>query len=410
MKVAVAGCGLAGMAAAIALARDGHQVSLYERFEAPRPLGAGLLLQPSGLAALQALGLRTQVEAAGSKILRLEGKRAGDGKLILDLRYDRWDSAVYGLGVRRAALFDALLSQLEPAGVRLYLGRQILRVETPNTPVLKDAEGEAHGPFDLAIIADGANSSLRPQASRGARAPLYPWGAVWASVTAEAQAWDGALRQTYRDARTLIGVLPTGPAPGEDQGRISAAVFFSLPVDRWEPFQAAGVEGFRRAVSAHWPEAALLLKPLRGLDDLAFATYRHVSAWPWGRGGVILLGDAAHAASPVLGHGANLSLADGVALARALREERGVLLRALSAYRRDRRRFTSWAQVVARLLTPLFQSHERLFSFVRDRALPLARAIAPLERLMLATLIGRARMPIPSITRLVSRWRLPPGA
>jgi 2-polyprenyl-6-methoxyphenol hydroxylase-like FAD-dependent oxidoreductase len=112
----------------------------------------------------------------------------------------------------------------------------------------------------------------------------------------------------------------------------------------------------------------------------------------------------------VLGHGANLSLADGVALARAFRHERGVLLRALSAYRRHRRPYVAWAQTVAWFLTPFFQSRAPLFAVLRDRLLPLARAIGPLERLMLKTLTGEARMPIPSITGLLRGLRLPPGA
>lgn len=409
MKVAVVGCGIAGMGAALALARDGHSVTIFERFATPKPVGAGLLLQPSGLQALQTLGLRDTVESSASKITRLEGKTVS-GRVVLDLRYDRWSPESYGLGVRRSALFDTLLAPLPGVGVELHTDQQILRVETPHRPILRNAAGDSFGPYDLVVAADGANSLIRASAEPRAQAPLYPWGAVWLTVSADAVTWDGVLRQTYREAQTLIGVLPTGPAPGEGPGRIGAALFWSVRVDEYDAMRARGIEGLRRAITAAWPEAGLLLKSARTMDDTTFATYRHARAWPWGRGGVILIGDAAHAASPVLGHGANLSLADGVALAKAFRDERGVFLRAMAAYRRDRRRFTSWAQLAAQILTPFFQSKSRALAWLRDRLIPLARAIPPLERLMLATLTGKARLPIPSITRLVSRWRLPPGA
>jgi 2-polyprenyl-6-methoxyphenol hydroxylase-like FAD-dependent oxidoreductase len=286
----------------------------------------------------------------------------------------------------------------------------MLRIESPDRPVLIDPQGEAHGPFDLIVAADGANSVLRASAQPTARAPIYRWGAAWATVTADADAWDGALRQTYHSARHLVGVLPTGPLRDDPENRISAAFFWSLRVQDEAAFRTAGLSGFRKAASAVWPEAAKLLADLRSIEEVTFSTYRHVSAWPWGRGAVVLLGDAAHAASPVLGHGANLSLADGVALARAFREERGVIYRALSAYRRKRRSYVSWAQAISWLLTPLFQSRAPIFAIIRDRIIPLARAIGPLDRLMLNTLAGFARMPIPSITGLLRGVRLPPGA
>lgn len=66
MRAAVVGCGVAGMGAALALARRGHEVTVMERFDSPRPLGSGLLLQPSGLAALRVLGLEEAMLAAGA--------------------------------------------------------------------------------------------------------------------------------------------------------------------------------------------------------------------------------------------------------------------------------------------------------------------------------------------------------
>lgn len=409
MQIAIVGCGMGGMASALALARDGHAVTVFERFETPRPMGAGLLLQPSGLAALETLGLRDQVEATGSKIARLEGKTVS-GRLVLDLRYDRWAESAYGLGVRRTALFDALLAPLESVGVTLRFGVQILRVEKTLRPLLHDSDGGVHGPFDLLIACDGANSILRASVMPRASAPIYPWGAVWATVAADSAKWGGVLRQTYQNASALIGVLPIGPATGEGQGYINAAFFWSVRVDEHDILRTRGMDGLRRAVAALWPEAALLLKPLRSIEDVTFSTYRHVSAWPWGRDSVLLLGDAAHAASPVLGHGANLALGDAIALAHALRENRAILPRALRAYRRERFPQTSWAQFVAWALTPLFQSKSRALPWLRDRILPFSRAIRPLERLMLGTLVGAARLPIPSVTRLVSRLSLPPSA
>ena len=64
MAVGVVGCGVAGQAASILLADAGHEVTIFERFAEPRPIGAGLLLQPTGLAVLRALGLADEAVAS----------------------------------------------------------------------------------------------------------------------------------------------------------------------------------------------------------------------------------------------------------------------------------------------------------------------------------------------------------
>src|SRR5579859_7464574 len=105
LDVAIVGCGVSGMAAALFLSRSGHRVHLFERFAAPHPLGSGLLLQPTGLAVLAQLGLLEQVEAAGARVDRLIGRSMPSGRTILDVGYADLDADLSGLGIHRAALF-----------------------------------------------------------------------------------------------------------------------------------------------------------------------------------------------------------------------------------------------------------------------------------------------------------------
>ena len=67
LDIAVVGCGVAGQAAATLLAERGHRVTIYERFTEPQPIGAGLLLQPTGLAVLRELGLAESAIARGAR-------------------------------------------------------------------------------------------------------------------------------------------------------------------------------------------------------------------------------------------------------------------------------------------------------------------------------------------------------
>ena len=109
MLIGVVGRGIAEQAAAILLAETGHDVTVFERFVEPRPLGAGLLLQPAGRAVLATLGL----SAVGAKIDGLRAKTAKD-RIVLDLDYRDLQPEAHGLGiqfVRPAARADEALAR-----------------------------------------------------------------------------------------------------------------------------------------------------------------------------------------------------------------------------------------------------------------------------------------------------------
>ncbi|MGH7004333.1 MAG: FAD-dependent oxidoreductase, partial [Alphaproteobacteria bacterium] len=105
--IGIIGCGVAGQAAALFLHRTGHRVEMFERFESPRPIGAGLLLQPTGLAVLDRLGLGDAALAHGAKVRRLLG-HSRRGRVVLDVAYKHYRPDSFGLGFQRGALFGLL--------------------------------------------------------------------------------------------------------------------------------------------------------------------------------------------------------------------------------------------------------------------------------------------------------------
>lgn len=366
------------MAAALALARQGQEVTLLECFDQPRPLGSGLLLQPSGLAALRVLGLDEPVLAAGARIDRLDGRDL-TGRRILDMAYEHWRPGGFGVGVHRGALFSVLHAALAPAGVTVKTGVDVVGIKDPARPRLIDAVGAEHGPFDLAVIADGSASRLRSLVRPRARAPLYPWGAVWANARDAEGAFSGALHQRYDAASTMMGVLPIGSGPDGTKGQVS--LFWSLPVGDMEAFFAGDLADWRARALAVWPEAEPLLVGLTEPGHFRRATYRDVSVGRWNEGALTLIGDAAHGTSPQLGQGANLGLVDAVELAAFLTASRPVAV-SLTKFQAARRRQTSVYQLASRALTPLFQSGGRLGPLVRDglfaptARLPLLRGLS----------------------------------
>src|SRR5262249_37158210 len=125
MRIAIVGYGTAGQAAAIFLARDGHDVEVFERSPELKPVGAGFLLQPTGLGVMSRLGLREAAIARGARIERLHGANAA-GRMIMDMRYADHAPKSFGLGMTRGALF-ALLHAACVHAARIHTGARIER-------------------------------------------------------------------------------------------------------------------------------------------------------------------------------------------------------------------------------------------------------------------------------------------
>ncbi|WP_422003301.1 FAD-dependent oxidoreductase [Reyranella sp.] len=378
LEVGVVGCGVAGQALSVLLAEAGHRVTLFERFAEPRPVGAGLLLQPTGLAVLEALGLGAEARARGARVVGLEARTSG-GRRVLDLRYADLHPEAFGLGLRRTDLFDLLFARLRRSRAQVITGREMAGVERMQ---LVEPDGKRHGPFELIVAADGTNSVLRGALMPSLKIPLYRWGCLWATVPdPEGLGASGLLQQRVRGTTHMLGLLPVAP------DRLT--LFWSLPVQALARERAIDLASFRREATALWPQAAPAIERATQ-SELARATYRHVSLPRWNAGPVIFLGDAAHGTSPQLGQGANLALMDAWALARSI-EESGNLLTALIAYERRRASTIRYYQRVSHLLTPFFQSRKAPLGWLRDAFLGAAHEVPGVRGLMTSTLAGTRR-------------------
>jgi 2-polyprenyl-6-methoxyphenol hydroxylase-like FAD-dependent oxidoreductase len=392
MRVAVIGSGIAGLASAAHLSRAGHAVTVFERFEQPRPLGAGLLLQRAGLVALDRLGLRTGAEAKGARVSRLLG-RTPRGRTVLDLRYADGRPGDIGVGIHRASLFQLLLAAAREAGAHWRTGAGVVWIEDMDTaPRLYLDTGETTEPFDLALACDGAHSSLRRQVCPNAIERVYPWGALWAVRPDPDGQRDGELDQVYDGCRVMIGLLPIGEDPAHPDAGPSVSFFWSLRSDTVGAWRAAGLDVFKRQIADYWPRAGAAIAPVETPETFSEARYLDGVCPRWRNGQVLLIGDAAHPMSPQLGQGANLALADAAALADAL-SDHAPLTRALPAFEAERRAVVTYYTWMSRALTPVFQSNSRLIGWMRDLVFGITCRLPVFRNWMAWTLAGRGRMP-----------------
>ena len=386
LHIAIVGYGTAGQAAAVLLERDGHDVVVFERVPRPGPVGAGFLLQPSGLEVLWQMDLLDQVLAHGARVERLFGDTPC-GRAVMDMRYAGLDARLCGIGLQRGALFSILDAAWRGRDLALHAGRDIVEVDAERG-LLRDTAGDVHGPFDLVVVADGSASRLRRDVAEPRVDRPYPWGALWCLLPADDWPFVTELRQRYAGARRMVGLLPVGGRPDDPTRRLS--FFWSLRADRFAHWEAAGFDAWREELHALWPEAASVFGGLADAGQLARARYRDTILRRWHRGRVVLAGDAAHAMSPQLGQGVNMALMDARALADALRDESTVDA-ALDAYQRARRAHVWIYQLWSRWLTPLFQSDRDAVATLRDASfLPMGRL--PVGRSqMLRVLTGTRR-------------------
>jgi len=372
--IGVIGCGTAGAAAAVFLARAGHAVHVFERVAEPQPVGAGIIVQPSGQAVLARLGVLERVAARAAVLDRL-WLGTPRGRTLVDLHYARVDPSWFGLGTHRGVLFEALYeaARAEP-GVTLTTGAAIREIRREGEQLFLDG----HGPFELVVVADGAASAVRTGAVRDA---VYPWGALWFVAEDPDRTFTRELYQIAKGAKRLYGVLPTGLGPRGDTPIVS--LFWSLAARDLEAWRAGDLAAWKREVLACDRRIAPVLEQISSVDQLTFARYRDVRMRRWDDRGVVYLGDAAHATSPQLGQGANLALVDAMVLADAAGD--------LAAYSRMRRRHLRTYQWMTRALTPFFQSDSHLLGWLRDWTFPLANKLPPLRNHMIRTMAGVSR-------------------
>lgn len=389
MRIAVVGCGTAGAAAALFLARAGHELTVYERVADPGPVGAGFILQPTGQAVMSRLGLLEPVLARGARIDRLIC-RTVRGKTVVDLPYADVDPELFGLGLHRGVLFETLFHAVraEP-GITVRCG------------VAVDSLREVAG-FDLVVVADGAVSELHDDTAIPHSIRPYPWGALWFVAADPDRRYAGELFQVVDGARHMCGLLPTGVGP---TGQV-VSLFWSLRADRLAAWRAAGLAAWKAEVLRFDPRAGFVLDQITDPAQVLFTQYRDVAMRRWHDPGIVFLGDAAHATSPQLGQGANLALWDAMVLADCVAAH--PITGALAAYTRARRRHLAYYQFATRALTPFFQGDSRFLGWLRDLLFPISRWLGPLRRRMVRTMVGidrgilRRPMPLADLkTRLL---------
>jgi 2-polyprenyl-6-methoxyphenol hydroxylase-like FAD-dependent oxidoreductase len=391
LEIAIAGAGIGGLASAILLTRLGHKVTVFEEFRQSKPLGSGLMIQPTGLAALKVLGLAHEVPHLGAKLTRLHGATV-TGTTIFDVSYEDLAPGLHARGVHRAALHRLLSKAFVESGADFDGGSPITDVheKSGGRVEVTGEHDKGLGQFDLLIDSTGAKSNLRRYVDPRP-AKKFAYGAVWASAPAT-HVNPHALTQRYVGASTMIGHLPMGKLAAD--GPSLAAFFWSLKTNDLPDWRRK-FEPWREKVVSLWPEMESIVARFTGPDDLIPAEYHHFTAKIPYKGRVVLVGDSAHATSPQLGQGANNALLDACALAAGLAEGQ-TIDDGLALYAKARKPHVRFYQLASALMTPIFQGDSVVLPWGRDLIFNRLKIVPWLRKEMVRTLSGLKTGPFSS--------------
>jgi 2-polyprenyl-6-methoxyphenol hydroxylase-like FAD-dependent oxidoreductase len=358
--ITVVGGGIGGLTAALLLSRPGLRVTVVEQEEHPGRLGAGILLQPNGLAVLDGLGLADRLESLGRRIRRMDIH--GSSGLLMSQHVPDFGDGLDGcLAVRRRDLHHVLLQSVrDHPGLTLRTGVRAVAVQRDGTVQLDGPSGRETVIADVVVGADGLRSTTREHGRFGARVSNRNTTYVRALVPCEGP-------PNFAEHWTRMGAA--GAA-----GVADGVSYLYLAAYRDAAAAAAtrrDLAAFREAWRDAPPEVAELLAHVGSFDDLIVSGVRRVRCRRWADGRLVLLGDAAHAMAPNAGQGANSAMVDSLVLAEELARPQPIGT-SLRRYEHRRRRKVARLQDVADRLAGLSGLRARPLIALRDAALHAA--------------------------------------
>jgi 2-polyprenyl-6-methoxyphenol hydroxylase-like FAD-dependent oxidoreductase len=334
LPVLVAGGGIGGLSAALALVRQGFNVKVLEQAPELGEIGAGIQLGPNAFHAFDALGIGEKARARAVYTDEMVMHDAVDGALVgripTGAAFIKRFGNPYAV-IHRADVHKSLLEGATETGrVEFLTSTRAERIEQDASSVtLLDQNGVAHRGAAL-IGADGVKSVVREQFVGD---PARVTGHVVYRAVVDKKDFPTELQ--WNAAAIWVGPnchLVHYPLRGGEQYNV-VVTFHSRQTEVW------GVtEGSKEEVQSYFdgicPKARQLIDLPKTWKRWATADREPIGQWSYGR--VTLLGDAAHPTTQYMAQGACMAMEDGVTLGEALRVNDNDWLKAFDLYQRSR--------------------------------------------------------------------------
>ncbi|MGH4013201.1 MAG: FAD-dependent oxidoreductase [Pseudonocardiaceae bacterium] len=331
-EVLIIGAGIAGTAAAIALHKAGIEAAVYEAHpQSSLDTGAFLTLASNGMHALRQIDADAMVAAAGAPltVMRIHD---GDGTQVGTVPIgDHQHPATRYRYLTRATLCAVLQQEAQRRGIRIHRGKRLIRVRSGARGPTAFFDDDTQAAGDVLIGADGLNSTVRTMIDPAAP-PRYVGQRIFYGYST-----DTGVPAEPDSFNVVRGAVAFGYIVTGDDGTWWFARVRDGELRR---------DDIRHGSTSRWKAAlsSLLRQERSPAPRIVAAAHRILvtnaydlpDVTTWHRDGMLVIGDAAHAASPATGQGASMALEDAVILAKALRDQPDVE-HAFTSYEQHRR-------------------------------------------------------------------------
>lgn len=320
LRILIVGAGIGGLTAASALARIGARVEVIDDKPEISVAGVGFGLRINGLRAVREIGLLDEVLEVGHPAPGIDNYDS-EGNLLSTMSYGTRDEGLPGcVTMSRMAFLELAAKHALDNGCTFRMSTTVAAVAQDDDKAVVTFSSGDRAEYDLVLGFDGLHSQIRREYFGEQYAPRPVGGVAWRAGLPNrrrlmqpiiCQGRGGKIMLTPLSADTMYMVLTVA-----EEGR-----------PRYDPQQMARIMHDRAVALTGGSEfLADALEDVQHAENVAYTPYSTVWVpYPWFRGRVMIMGDAAHTMTPYLGSGAAMSIEDGVVLAQELAKDQSLV-------------------------------------------------------------------------------------